>query len=124
MADSAMPDDDDYPATLVVQLRVDGFGTEDDFDERCLLQEKLDSALQARGQGCETGGDCGGNTMNIFLAVREAKEAMPTVRAVLEEAGMLSSAVIAEILHGQKPWYKVWWPDDYDKPFDYFGEEG
>lgn len=67
--DGYKPMDLDDHATLIIEFRVDGFGSDGDLDRRHALQERIDDLLGWTGIGHCDGGSAGGDTMEVCCYV-------------------------------------------------------
>lgn len=103
-------------ATVIVQYRTDGWGSEADLRKREAVQESLDSALGWTGLGHCEGGDIGSGTMNIFCEVVDADVAVPEIVRTLEKGKHLEGAVVAVKANGSA---EVRWPADHHGSFSY-----
>lgn len=70
---------------VVIILNVDGFGTIEQLQTRHTIEEEIDQALGWTGNGQCTGGNSGGDDMQIFCQTISAKEAIPVIENVLNK---------------------------------------
>lgn len=108
--------------SLVVQYRMEGWGSAAELDRRNRLEEILDEALQASGNGECDGGDIGSGSMDLFLEeIVDPDRATATVINTLKNAQELDGAVIALCPYPKDeedaPEYKVVWPPDFQGEF-------
>lgn len=61
--------DEDKIASLEIEYKIDGFGTEQDLDKRHRLEDKLDELLGWTGLGHVDGGSIGSGTMEVGCVV-------------------------------------------------------
>jgi hypothetical protein len=106
--------DDDDLNDLVIQYRLDSWGTPDDLETRHALEDILDACLGWTGNGHCDGGDIGSGTINVYALVVEPTLAVATVTATLGEYGLLDGAVIAV---GSGDDYTVVFPPDFNGAF-------
>src|SRR4051794_38654229 len=98
-------------ATVIVPFAVEGFGTDDEFDRRCRIQELLDEALRKTGNGLCDGGDSGSGSMNVFPQVQDVLRGVCTVLDTLRGADLLGGVIVAESSRGRRGRRtQVWWP--------------
>lgn len=109
-------------ATVIVQIPVKGFGTDDEFDRRCRIEELLDEALKASGNGFCDGGDSGSGSMNVFLIVEDVPRAVDVTLKTLQKANLLGDVIIAESIDDDDAvvGHKVWWPENFSGEFSIF----
>jgi len=103
--------DEDLPENVFVQFPVDGFGTDEEFDIRCRMEELLDAELKSFGGGMCGGGDMGSGGATVFLMVRDPASAVPRLLAALRREGLLTDRV--KVFEDTGPGYKCWWPEGY-----------
>jgi len=109
--------------SLIVQYRVDGWGSPADLAKRHRLEEFLDACLDESDNGYCDGGDIGSGSINIFLEeVLDPQRACDSMVAELQESGDLEGAVIALSLDPDRtkeegPFHTVLWPKDYRGDF-------
>jgi hypothetical protein len=107
--------DDDH-VTIIVQYRVEGFGTEADLERRHGVEDLLNNRLGWTGLGHCDGGDIGSGTMNIFCLVVDPDVAVPVILRTLEQSGHREGVTVAiEAEDG----LEVRWPPDYRGQFSY-----
>src|SRR5262245_47569862 len=113
---------------LVVQFLVQGFGSDEDFQQRLRIEELVGGVLESAGNGGGTGGDGGSGTMNAFFSVNDPEKARKPVLEALRQAGELDAGMV--VVHQTFPEDEdgegeiedeVWWPDDYAFSFSSFG---
>ena len=100
--------------TLIIQYKVDGNGTTDDFDKRVEVEELMEECLDGSGLGNCDGGDLGSGTMNVFCFVTDPNKAQRVIVDNLRSHSLLDDAVIAQRV-GED--YKVIWPPDFQGKF-------
>jgi hypothetical protein len=109
--------------SIIVQFRVEGFGTDAEFDRRVQMDELLDRALRRTNNGLCDGGDSGSGSMNLFLYVDDVQRAVATVLETLRKNSLLGGVVVAESLEEGEGddkeviGHKVWWPPDFTGEF-------
>jgi hypothetical protein len=99
------PDDELYP--VVIQYRIEGHGTMQDYDRRVKIETLLDDFLSEFDLGYLDGGDIGSGTVNVFCFVKPRREAAEAIIETLRKNNLLNGAVIAETVKGKE---KVIWP--------------
>ncbi|MBK8068619.1 MAG: WGR domain-containing protein [Rhodanobacteraceae bacterium] len=67
--DGYAPLDDEDLTVLMIEYRVDGFGSDADLDKRHRLQDRMDETLGWAGIGHCDGGSSGGGTMEVCCYV-------------------------------------------------------
>src|SRR4051794_659330 len=102
---------------IIVQYRINGFGSDDDLARRHRVEELVDDALQASKLGECDGGEIGSGTMNIFLVVSDVGRAQVLLIRMLGDHGELHDAVIAVSAGDDEGEAKVIWPEGYDGRF-------
>jgi hypothetical protein len=105
--------DDDY-LTVVVQFRLEGWGSVPDLDKRHQMEELLTQCLAATCNGFCDGGDIGSGEMNIFCLVLNPEAAKRALVSTLKKNRLLKGAVIA-LREGEE--YRVLWPADFKGAF-------
>lgn len=70
---------------VVILFNVDGFGTIEQLQTRHAIEEEIDQALGWTGNGQCTGGNSGGDDMQIFCQTVSAEEAIPVIENVLNK---------------------------------------
>lgn len=109
--------------SLIVQYRVDGWGSPADLKKRHRLSDLLGDCLEETENGYCDGGDIGSGSINIFLEeVIDPQRACDTIVAALQESDDLEGAVIAldldpEGTQEEGPDYAILWPTDYQGEF-------
>src|SRR5262249_54416013 len=111
--------------SLVVQYKLEGWGSEADLDKRHWLEDLLDEALRSANNGWCDGGDIGSGTMNIFLLdITDSDLAATSVVNALRNAEALEGAIIAvgpgymeEDEEDEEEPYRVVWPEGYEGDF-------
>ena len=83
--DGYQPLDDDQVETLIIEYKIDGFGSENDFEKRTRLQDSLNEFLGWRGLGNCDGGSTGSGTMEVFCLVTDYKIAYEKITKFLEK---------------------------------------
>ena len=102
--------------TLVVQYRIEGWGSPQDLGRRHAIETLLDEHLRSMKIGYCDGGDIGGGTMNVFLYVTSPRRAAKSIVDTLDRAGLIDGATIAlETEDG----FKVLWPKGFVGEFSY-----
>lgn len=116
--------------SLVLQYRIDGWGSTEDLEKRARLEDLIDARLQNESNGECDGGDIGSGTINIYLEdVSDPQRALEAVIAVLKEAQELDGAVIAQSRYTEAQDgeneddreledYLVLWPPDFEGEFE------
>jgi hypothetical protein len=99
---------------LVLQLRLDGWGSGGDLAMRHELEARVGELLVASQNGACDGGDIGSGTANIFCVVRDVDRAIAAITPELAKRGLADRSVIA-VQRGED--YAVRWPPGYDRPF-------
>jgi hypothetical protein len=106
------PEDELYQ--LVIQYRIEGHGTMQDYDRRVKVESLLDELLSEADLGNLDGGDIGSGTANIFCFVKPGRKGTDAIIQSLRKNGYLDGAVIQETIRGEA---KVVWPPDYSGEF-------
>jgi hypothetical protein len=113
--------------SLVLQYRIDGWGSTEDLERRNHLEDLINPRLQEDNNGECDGGDIGSGTINLYLeGVIDPQSALNTVLAVLKEAEELEGAVIAQSHYSntegeedrELEGYTVLWPSDHKGEFE------
>ncbi len=73
---------------LVVEIPIDGFGTEDDLDARHKIEDYLNRGLGWMGLGHVDGGSTGSGSMEVFCIVPDIKVAKEAVAVGLARLGI------------------------------------
>lgn len=101
-----LQDGEEY--TVLIQYRVDGWGTAEDLDKRHEIEQLLNEVLGWTGNGNCDGGDIGSGTMNVCCLVVNPYLASQAIVEELRKSNHLEGAVIAleredsfEVLHPQ-----------------------
>jgi hypothetical protein len=96
---------------LVVQYRVDGWGSVEDLDARDAVEHILNESLGWTGNGHCDGGDIGSGTINLFCLVVDPALAVKAIVLALKKAKRLEGAVIAVSPSADvEPKMRVRWP--------------
>jgi immunity protein 39 of polymorphic toxin system len=103
-------------ATMILQYRINGFGTEADLDKRNRVMNLMDEALGWTGLGHCDGGDIGSGTTNVFCPVVDADLATRVIVEELERRGLLQGLTLAAETDAE---ISVRWPPDYQGEFSY-----
>jgi immunity protein 39 of polymorphic toxin system len=103
-------------ATMILQYRIEGFGTEADLDKRNRVMNLMDEALGWTGLGHCDGGDIGSGTTNVFCPVVDPELAVPVIVRELERRGLLEGLTLAVETEEE---ISVRWPPDYQGEFSY-----
>jgi hypothetical protein len=107
---------DEALATVLLQYRLETWGTEEDLQRRHKVQDLMDNCLGWTGLGHCDGGDIGSGTMNVCCLVVDPDVAIPVIVRELKKRGHLDRVTIAiETDHG----FDVRWPPDYKGKFTY-----
>jgi hypothetical protein len=106
----------DEHATMIVQYRIDGFGSEADLDKRNRVMSLMDEALGWTGLGHCDGGDIGSGTTNVFCPVVDADLATRVILEELERRGLLETLTLASATDEE---VRVRWPPNYQGEFSY-----
>ena len=113
----AMPVDEypeDEPYRVVIQYRIEGNGTMQDYDRRVKIETLLDGFLAQADLGYLDGGDIGSGAANIFCFLKPGQKGTEAIIQTLRKNGYLEGAVIQETVKGEE---KVVWPPDYTGEF-------
>jgi hypothetical protein len=103
---------------VVIQYRINGFGTDSDLAKRHQIETLLGEAFEAADVGFVDGGDIGSGEMNIFLYTHDRRAAEELVVRTLRKHGVLDGAVIAVCPNPEQDEpYEVIWPEEYDREF-------
>lgn len=103
--------------TVLIQYRTETWGDLEDLDRRHEIEDLMNDRLGWHGLGHCDGGDIGSGTINVCCLVVDARIAAQVMVKVLEEAGQLEGAVIAQEL---EEGFEVLYPSDYEGDFGYF----
>ncbi len=106
------PEDELYP--VVIQYRIQGHGTMQDYDRRVKIETLLEEFLSKAELGYLDGGDIGSGTANIFCFLKPGRKGTEAIIQTLRSSGYLDGAVIQETVKGEE---KVVWPLDYAGEF-------
>jgi hypothetical protein len=106
------PDDELYP--VVIQYRIEGHGTMQDYDRRVKIETLLEEFLNETDLGYLDGGDIGSGTANIFCFLKPRRNGTEAIIQALRKNSYLDGAVIQETVKGEE---KVVWPPDYAGEF-------
>ena len=77
-------DDDEYD-TLIIEYKIDGWGTENDLKKRHIIQDRMDQLLGWTGVGWCDGGSIGSGTMEICCIVFDYQLAYDIINEDLNE---------------------------------------
>lgn len=99
---------------VVIQHRIEGHGTMQDYDRRVKIEALLEEFLSEADLGYLDGGDIGSGTANIFCFLKPGKKSTEAVIQTLRKNGYLEGAMIQETVKGEE---KVVWPPDYTGVF-------
>jgi hypothetical protein len=102
-------------ATIVVQYKVGGWGSEEDLSKRFEVEAILNESLGWTGNGHCDGGDIGSGTINAFSLVVEPHLAKDAIVDALSEKGLLEGAVVA--FHRGEEDFTVLWPENFSGKF-------
>ncbi|HEX8457728.1 MAG TPA: hypothetical protein VF656_10565 [Pyrinomonadaceae bacterium] len=108
---------EDEEVTLLVQYRLDNWGTSEDLDIRHTVENLLNECLGWTGNGKCDGGDIGSGTMNVCSIVVNPYLAAQTIVEELRKNNFLEGVVIAI---EREDSFKVLYPENYDKEFAYW----
>jgi uncharacterized protein (TIGR03067 family) len=122
---------DDVGQLIVVQFRVRGSGTQEEYQRRVAMEKLLGRVLKEDGNGSCNGGDRGSNTMNVYLLALDPGRARRRILDALEEAGWLDDVTVALSLKSREdeeagvggPDFEVWWPADFRGTFALRGRD-
>jgi hypothetical protein len=106
------PEDELYP--VVIQYRIEGHGTMQDYDRRVKIETLLEEFLSEADLGYLDGGDIGSGTANIFCFLKPERKGTEAIIQTLRKNGYLDGAVIQETVKGEE---KVVWPPNYAGEF-------
>jgi hypothetical protein len=106
------PEDELYP--VVIQYRLEGQGTMQDYDRRVKIETFLEQFLSKADLGYLDGGDIGSGTANIFCYLKPGRKGTEAVIQTLRKNGYLDGAVIQETVKGEG---RIVWPSDYAGEF-------
>lgn len=106
-------------AALVIQYKIDGWGSPGDLETRYLIENLMNECLGWTGNGHCDGGDIGSGSINIYSFVIDATLAAATAKAALEEAKFLEGAVIAsrQNFEDDEEEYRIHYPPDFRGQF-------
>lgn len=107
----------DMRSSVVVQYRIDGWGTAESYEKRNRVAAIIDAYLRATGNGACDGGDMGRGTMNVFSYVIVLPIAWRGIRDVLDQHDLLDGAVMAIRLPDDDDAFDVCYPFDYEDAF-------
>jgi predicted DNA-binding WGR domain protein len=99
---------------LIIQYRIIGMGTVDDFDKRTKIEDAMNECLGWGGLGHCDGGDIGSGAMNVFCHVVDAKLSINRVVKALEELGVQKGALIGRQVGDR---IERLWPPDANQQF-------
>jgi hypothetical protein len=100
--------------SIVIQSKVEGRGSVNDYDRRVQIEELMNERLGWSGLGHCDGGDMGSGQMNVFCYVVDSAIAERVIVGALKEHGLLDGVVIAERKEDET---KVLWPHDFAGTF-------
>ncbi|MCC5851171.1 MAG: hypothetical protein JJU29_24025 [Verrucomicrobia bacterium] len=103
------------PKQLVLQFKIDGHGSEKDFDGLVEIEEKLNAALQRNGEGYVDGHDIGSGEMNIYIIIKTWERGTWFMEQYLKNQPWNNDAILAKDLRNGS--YKVLWPKRYEGDF-------
>ena len=112
-------DEPTYRGKIIIQFRVAGKGTHEEWERACLLEKLLDQALDSTDNGwCDWVYRSRGS-INVELLVNDVQRAVSTVLETLSKAGLLEGIIVAERIKGggDRDGYKVWWPEGFTGQF-------
>lgn len=101
---------------VIIQFKVDGFGTENDLNKRHDIEDLMDELLGRTGLGDCDGGEIGSGIMNIFCYVIDTDIACRVIVNTLTEKELISGALIFETNKGE---IRLLWPLDYEGKIEY-----
>ena|GEM_PF-464830 len=102
--------------TVIVQYRIEGWGTNEDLDKRNRVERLVNECLGRTGNGYCDGGDVSSGTMNVFSFVVDALVAKNTIVECLRRHPLFENAIVAI---EQEDSLKVVWPENYAGEFSY-----
>lgn len=105
--------------TVLVQYKIDGWGTPEDLDKRHAIEEMLNEVLGWTGNGLCDGGDIGSGTMNVCCLVIDPYLASQAIVEELSDHNLLEGALIALELEES---FEVLYPENHNTPFAYWYE--
>lgn len=105
--------------TVIVQYRVEGWGTPEDLAKRHTIEDLFNEVLGWTGNGNCDGGDIGSGTLNIFCPVVNPYLASQAMVEELRKNGFLEGAVIAI---DRDDSFEVLYPENHDEEFAYWYE--
>jgi hypothetical protein len=109
---------DDAHKMLVVQYRVEGWGSVADLDVRNEVEDILNESLGWTGNGHCDGGDIGSGTINLFCLVVDPVLAVKAVVRDLKKGKRLEGALIAVSPTADvEVKMKVVWPKGHRGPY-------
>src|SRR5262249_17209940 len=100
---------------LVVQCKLDTWGSGADLDRRREIEDIANETLGWTGNGHCDGGDIGGGVANVFCYVIDPDFAVSCLVTDLSKRGRLEGAIIAVETEDD---FKVCWPASYKGTFD------
>ena len=107
-------------AQIVIQYRLQSWGSVEDHNRRVKIEDLLSNCLKATCMGSCDGGEIGAGAMNVFCDVVDGPAAVPIIVKELGEHGELEGAVIAKRERTGDDDYRVVWPKDYPRAFSIF----
>jgi hypothetical protein len=108
-------EDEDH-VTVVVQYRINGWGTEEDLRRRETVQCLLDQCLSWTGLGARDGSDWGSGTTNLYCLVVDRQLAVDVIVEALKRTGYLEGVTIASEVEDEP---EVHWPRGFEGRFSY-----
>jgi hypothetical protein len=114
IAEGYCPVDSEDFSTVVVQYRLDNWGSVGDLDKRRKIEEVLNECLASTCNGFCDGGDLGSGEMNLYCLVIDPGAVRNAIVSALKKNRFLNGAVIA-VREGET--YRVVWPDDFTGVF-------
>jgi hypothetical protein len=108
---------DEKHASLLVQYKIQGWGSEDDLLKREKVEGILNETLGWTGNGVCDGGDIGSGTINIFCYVVEPNLAIDPIIGALRQERLSEGAIIAMRGPDEED-YRVLWPENFDGEFE------
>ena len=103
------------PKQLILQFRIEGHGSVDDFDRVVEMEDKLDSALRRNRSGHVDGHDMGSGEMNIFIFVKTREYGSWFMNQYLKNQPWGKESILAK--RNRDETYEVIWPKDFTGEF-------
>lgn len=110
-------EEDDGLTVLIVQYRVEGWGTAEDLDKRHRVEDLLNGTLELSETGYCDGGDIGSGTMNVCCYVIDPASTSQLVIEKLAANELLIDATVAYEEDDDK--FAVVWPKGHTGDFSY-----